>query len=124
MQNKLSFWKGRILSKGGKLVLKNVLLSLPLYFFSLFSAPLSIINLLEKIQRNFFWRASNDFSNFHLMDWKSMCKPLDKDGLDILLLRFLIQHCLESGYGDLGKRKWSYDERLLWLNMTKIIRGR
>lgn len=48
-------WKGRYLSKGGKLILlRNVLLCLPIYFLSLFAAPAaSVVNRLERLQREF-----------------------------------------------------------------------
>ncbi|XP_071685671.1 uncharacterized protein [Rutidosis leptorrhynchoides] len=45
---RLSDWKARTVSYGGRLTLvKSVLSSLPLYYFSLFRAPLSVIKILE-----------------------------------------------------------------------------
>lgn len=45
VEARLISWKGRILSKGGKLVLlKSVLSSIPTYFLLVFWAPYSIIN--------------------------------------------------------------------------------
>lgn len=42
--------KGRYLSKGGKLTMvKSVLSSLPIHFLSLFKAPVSVVNQLERI---------------------------------------------------------------------------
>lgn len=56
VQNRLNSWKAKILSFGGRLSLvKSVLGSLPLYFFSIFKAPISIIEKLEKIRRQFLW---------------------------------------------------------------------
>jgi len=49
-------WKGRYLSKEGKLILiKLVLSSLPTYFLSLLVIPSSIAYEIEKSQRNFLW---------------------------------------------------------------------
>ncbi|XP_071728309.1 uncharacterized protein [Rutidosis leptorrhynchoides] len=46
--SRLSSWKMRSMSFGGRLVLlKSVLTSLPLYYFSLFRAPPSVLKLLE-----------------------------------------------------------------------------
>ncbi|XP_071713177.1 uncharacterized protein [Rutidosis leptorrhynchoides] len=51
---RLSDWKARTMSFGGRLTLiKSVLSSLPLYFFSLFRAPSTVINQLESIR---LWR--------------------------------------------------------------------
>ncbi|GKD02121.1 RNA-directed DNA polymerase, eukaryota [Tanacetum coccineum] len=49
-RNKLSSWKANTLSIGGRLTLvKAVLGSLPIYYFSLFKAPQKVINTLESI---------------------------------------------------------------------------
>lgn len=56
MRKKLSTWKGRHLSKGGKMVLlRSVLSNMPIYFMSVFLAPRSIVKQLDQIQRNFLW---------------------------------------------------------------------
>lgn len=52
----LSFWKSKILSIGCRLMLaKSVLGSLPLYYLSIFRAPIKVINTLESIRNRFFW---------------------------------------------------------------------
>ncbi|XP_071739959.1 uncharacterized protein [Rutidosis leptorrhynchoides] len=58
-KSRLSSWKMRSLSFGGRVVLvKSVLNSLPLYYFSLFRASSSVIKILESVRRNFFWGGS------------------------------------------------------------------
>ena len=55
-ERRLSGWKSKYLSKGGRLTLiKSVLSSLPTYFLSLFPLPTSVANKLESIQRKFLW---------------------------------------------------------------------
>ncbi|XP_071715315.1 uncharacterized protein [Rutidosis leptorrhynchoides] len=55
-KNRLASWKIGSLSFGGRLVLiKSVLNSLPLYYFSLFRAPPRVLKSLEKVRRAFFW---------------------------------------------------------------------
>jgi len=55
-EKRLSGWKARYLSKGGRLTLiKSILSSLPTYFLSLFPIPSSVANKLEAIQRSFLW---------------------------------------------------------------------
>ncbi|XP_026416323.1 uncharacterized protein LOC113311737 [Papaver somniferum] len=52
----LSLWRQISLSKGGKLALLKCLpTSLPIYYFSLFKAPATVIKTLEKKMRNFLW---------------------------------------------------------------------
>lgn len=55
-QAKLSSWKAKALSFGGRVTLiKPVLRNLPTNFFLIFVAPISDINILEIIQRQFLW---------------------------------------------------------------------
>nr|GEW59337.1 RNA-directed DNA polymerase, eukaryota, reverse transcriptase zinc-binding domain protein [Tanacetum cinerariifolium] len=59
--NRLSSWKVRSISFGGRLtLLKSVLEALGTYYFSLFKAPKCVIIYLEKLRRNFFWGGSVD----------------------------------------------------------------
>ncbi|GKD67985.1 hypothetical protein Tco_1322075 [Tanacetum coccineum] len=59
--NRLSSWKARSLSFGGRLaLLKSVLRALGTYYFSLFKATKCVISYLEKLRRNFFWGGSVD----------------------------------------------------------------
>ncbi|GJV35288.1 reverse transcriptase domain, reverse transcriptase zinc-binding domain protein [Tanacetum coccineum] len=57
-KNRLADWKAKSMSFGERLTLvKSVLGSLPLYYFSMFRVPLSVIKLLEKIGvRRVGWR--------------------------------------------------------------------
>ncbi|GJU68923.1 putative RNA-directed DNA polymerase [Tanacetum coccineum] len=51
-RDRLSSWKAKSLSIGGRLTLvKSILGSLPIYYLSLFRAPLKVINILESIRR-------------------------------------------------------------------------
>lgn len=55
----LSSWKVKNLSYRGRLtLLKSVLGSLGTYYFSIFKAPLKVINSLEDRRINFFWMAN------------------------------------------------------------------
>ncbi|KAL7594350.1 uncharacterized protein LOC111895781 [Lactuca sativa] len=55
-RNKLSRWKAKTLSFGGRLTLiKDVLGNLPTYYMSLFRAPIEVIEKLENIRRKFLW---------------------------------------------------------------------
>ncbi|GJT24334.1 hypothetical protein Tco_0894271 [Tanacetum coccineum] len=55
VSNRLSKWKIKTLSIGGRLTLiKSVLTSLPLYHMSLYKAPLGVLRDLESLRRKFF----------------------------------------------------------------------
>lgn len=54
---KLSSWKAKTLSAGGRLTLvKFVLGSLLTYFLSLFKVPIKVLSRLESMRNNFFYR--------------------------------------------------------------------
>lgn len=59
-------WKGKRLSNGGKLVMiKSVMASVPINFFSIFQAPKIVINRLERMQRDFLWGSSKNHKKIH-----------------------------------------------------------
>jgi hypothetical protein len=63
---KLSLWKSRHLSMGGRLVLlKSVLSSIPVYFLSFFKAPTGTISLIESIFKAFLWGGSEESRKIH-----------------------------------------------------------
>lgn len=54
--SKLAIWKCKSLSIGGRItLLMSVLCSLPIYFFSIFKAPVVVCSEIIRIQRIFFW---------------------------------------------------------------------
>lgn len=56
VRKRLESWKTKFISFGGRLTLvKSVLGSLPLYFFSLFHAPSGVLKELERVRSRFFW---------------------------------------------------------------------
>ncbi|GJS70212.1 RNA-directed DNA polymerase, eukaryota [Tanacetum coccineum] len=55
VKNRLSKWKMKALSIGGRLtLLKSVLGSMPIFHMSIFRAPLSVLRTLESIRSHFF----------------------------------------------------------------------
>jgi hypothetical protein len=55
-QKKLSSWKGKLLSSGGRLVLVNsVLSSLPMFMMSFFRIPKCVLEKLDYYRSRFFW---------------------------------------------------------------------
>ncbi|GJX56798.1 RNA-directed DNA polymerase, eukaryota, reverse transcriptase zinc-binding domain protein [Tanacetum coccineum] len=81
---KLSSWKANLLSYGGRLTLIKVVLgSLGIYFFSLFKAPVAVLKALDLARASFFWGGSTDSKKLSWVKWSNVLASLDKGGLAI-----------------------------------------
>jgi hypothetical protein len=110
MERRLSGWQKLYLSKGGRLtLLRSTLSSLPTYFLSLFTIPISVAHRIEKLQRDFLWGGMGNDSTHHLMGWDKVCTPKAKGGLGIRSLVLLNKALL-------GKWLWRFglEENNLW----------
>jgi len=93
-EKKLSCWKAKYLSFGGRLVLLNsVLSSLPLFMMSFFEIPKGVLKNLDKFRSRFFWQGSSDKHKYRLVKWDILCRPKDQGGLGIVNLQ-LQNKCL------------------------------
>ncbi|XP_020084921.1 uncharacterized protein LOC109707803 [Ananas comosus] len=55
LQHRIDGWKAKLLSRKGRLILVNTMLTnLPLYFLSVFKAPSWVIKRIEALRRDFF----------------------------------------------------------------------
>ncbi|KAL7599579.1 hypothetical protein Lser_V15G26444 [Lactuca serriola] len=83
--SKLSVWKAKSLSFGGRLTLiKSVLGSLPTYYMSLFKAPQGIIDKLEMIRHRFLWgNCGEPKKKIHWVEWSKVIAPISDGGLGI-----------------------------------------
>jgi hypothetical protein len=78
---RLSRWKNRLLSFGGRLVLlKSVLTSLPVYALSFFKPPSGIISSLESLLSNFFWGGCEGHRKIVLISWQTVCMGQEHGG--------------------------------------------
>jgi hypothetical protein len=84
IEKKLSSWKGKHLSVGGRLVLINsVLTSLPMYMLSFFEVPREVLHKLDYLRSRFFWQADDQKKKYRLAKWEILCQPKDIGGLGI-----------------------------------------
>lgn len=76
---------------GGRLILsKSVLGNHPTYYFSLFVAPIGVINILESIRRKFLWGRNDDGKRkINWVSWKKIVSPKEVGGLALGSLRSL-----------------------------------
>lgn len=84
-EKKLSGWKGKLISKGGRLQLvQSVLSAIPVYHMMCFRLPQWIIQRIDKIRRMFLWGSSSDNKRpFSLINWALACRPRKWGGLGI-----------------------------------------
>ena len=84
-ERKLAKWKQRHISFGGRLTLiQSVLTSIPIYFFSFFRVPKSVVDKLVRIQRRFLWGGGPDQNKIAWISWEAVCLPKKKGGLTIV----------------------------------------
>ena len=75
-EKKLSCWKAKYLSYGGRLVLLNsVLSSLPMFMMSFFEIPKGVLKNLDHFRSRFFWQGSSDKHKYRLAKWDILCRP-------------------------------------------------
>ncbi|KAJ0805669.1 putative RNA-directed DNA polymerase [Helianthus annuus] len=116
-KSRLSIWKAKKLSYGGRIaLLKSVLSSLPTYFFSLYRAPVQVLNQLERLRRTFFWGGSDEVSKMAWMAWEHVVAPLDYGGLGFGTLR-------DANLAMLAKWWWRFktDRNGLWRKVVWSI---
>ena len=83
-QSRMSKWKTRLLSSGGRLTLiKSVLGSLGIYFMSLFKVPVGVVKKLESLRARFFWGAVDGERKICWVKWDCILNSLDKGGLGV-----------------------------------------
>lgn len=116
-QKKLSSWKGKHLSVGGRLVLINsVLSSLAMFMLSFFEIPKGILKKLDYYRSRFFWQCDENKKKYRLAKWSVLCSPKECGGLGIqnletqnrcLLSKWLFQLINEEGvWQTLLRRKY------------------
>lgn len=74
IEKRLEGWKGKLISRGGRLQLINLVMSsIPVYFMACFRLPKWVINQIDKIRRDFLWKRNEGPSQgVHLISWDAM----------------------------------------------------
>jgi hypothetical protein len=88
IKNLLSSWKAKHLSIGGRVILiKSVLENLPIYYFSLYKAPMAVIEKIEAIMRRFLWSGSSVEKKINWVAWDTLTSTKNKGGLGLSKLQ-------------------------------------
>jgi hypothetical protein len=78
LQKRLSSWKVKLLSLGGRLVLINsVLTNMLLYMVSFFELPKGLLHRLDYFRSRFFMQGDNEKKKCRLTKWSVVCRPKD-----------------------------------------------
>ncbi|GJW27663.1 RNA-directed DNA polymerase, eukaryota [Tanacetum coccineum] len=84
LKTRLSKWKCKALSIGGRLtLLKSVLGSTPIYNLSLYKAPKTVLNTMESIRRNFFYGSNGLDTKITWVKWSKILAAKKCGGLGV-----------------------------------------
>ena len=79
---KLSGWKEKLLSMGGrKILIKAVVQAIPTYTTNCFLLPKSLYDEIEGMMRRFWWGQREQESRITRINWKKLCKSKLEGGM-------------------------------------------
>jgi hypothetical protein len=74
LEKRLSSWKGKYLSVGGRLVLINsVLPSLVMFMLSFFEVPSGFLKKIDFYRSRFYWQSDEHKKKYRLAKWSIIC---------------------------------------------------
>ncbi|GJX83812.1 RNA-directed DNA polymerase, eukaryota [Tanacetum coccineum] len=117
--SRLSRWKMKTLSIGGRLtLLKSVLGSMPIFHMSIFKVPSSVLQRLESIRSRFFKGHDLGSNKASWVKWSNVLTSKEKGGLGVSSL-----YALNRGL--LFKWVWKFyaQKTSLWARVIKAIHG-
>ena len=104
--DRLPSWKADLLTKAGRSVLvQYVLTSMLIYLVLALDLPIVTLQAIDKIRRGFLWKGRKDTRGGHcLIAWPKVTRPPELGGL---------------GISDLQRLGWALRLRWLWLQKTE-----
>jgi hypothetical protein len=98
LQKRLSSWKDKVLSLGGRLILINSVLSnMILHMISFFLLPKGVLHKLDYYRSRFFWLGYSEKKKYRLAKWSVVCSLKYQGGLGIHNLEVKILPYWKSG---------------------------
>jgi len=84
IHQRLSMWKGRLLSMAGMICLiKLVVNALSLFYFSFFKALKLVRNAIKTIKTRFLWGWGSEGPKIFWVAWDKVCLPIKLGGLEV-----------------------------------------
>ncbi|KAJ3691252.1 hypothetical protein LUZ61_020416 [Rhynchospora tenuis] len=85
IEQRLSGWKGKLLSRAGRITLASAVLSaIPAYFMSVFKLPVWLVKSIDKVRRRFIWGMNAQGNQrIPLISWQNVCLPKVVGGLGL-----------------------------------------
>ncbi|GJX92547.1 RNA-directed DNA polymerase, eukaryota, reverse transcriptase zinc-binding domain protein [Tanacetum coccineum] len=117
--DRLSKWKMKTLSIGGRLtLLKAVLGSMPIYHMSIFKVPMKVLQRMESIRSRFFSGVDLNSKKSIWVKWSKVLCSKEKGGLGVSSL-YALNRAL------MCKWVWRFttQKNLLWTRVIKAIHG-
>nr|GFA64179.1 RNA-directed DNA polymerase, eukaryota, reverse transcriptase zinc-binding domain protein [Tanacetum cinerariifolium] len=117
VKKRLSKWRMKTLSIGGRMTLvKSVLGSIPIFYFSIFKVSLGVIRILEGLRSHFFNGHETNSKKASWVNWKKALVSKDRGGLGISSL-------FAMNRGLMFKWVWRFltQESTLWTRVIKAI---
>ncbi|KAK9072611.1 hypothetical protein SSX86_009046 [Deinandra increscens subsp. villosa] len=115
IKSRLSDWKGKNLSFGGRgTLVKSVLGAIPIYYLSLFRAPGTSLKTMEATRRIFCWGEKK----LPWVDWFSMCSDKKKGGMGFGSLQAMNLSLLAKWLF-----KFKAESNRLWVKVIWAIHG-
>jgi hypothetical protein len=94
IEKRLSGWKGKMLTVGGRLVLINsVLSSLPMFMMSFFELSRGVLEKIDYFRSRFYWQNDQHKWKYRLAKWEILCHPKSQGGLGIQNLDIQTSAC-------------------------------
>ncbi|XP_075638407.1 uncharacterized protein LOC142610480 [Castanea sativa] len=114
IQSKLQSWKGKLLSRAGKLTLiKSVMQAMPIYAMSVHLLPKETCNRIDKLMRDFWWGDNIERRKIHTVAWEKNCQTRSNGGLGIRKTEIFNKALVAKQFWRVGQNPQSLRSKIL-----------
>ncbi|XP_058754826.1 uncharacterized protein LOC131627957 [Vicia villosa] len=93
--SRINHWTSRLLSYAGRIQLvKSVIVATTQYWMACFPIPKCVLKKIESICRSFVWYGTGDIKTKSPVAWKTVSKPINRGGLDVVNLADWNEVCM------------------------------